>query len=167
VLKQVYGNGDGVAQLFYYHSFYYFEPDLNIKNKEVQKEILNIMDFWLQHGIDGFRIDAATLLFAQKGIEGSEVEDSAAILGEWYSFIKNKNPHAIMLGEADVEADQIPLYFGTGDRMELLYSFLLNRYIFLSFAQSNAKPMKDYIQKLPFPPEKAQWVHFIRNHMMS
>lgn len=154
---------NGEARQFYYHSFYHFEPDLNIANKDVQEEILNIMDFWMNLGIDGFRIDAATLMFDRKGVVGTEVLEPGQIMEQWNKHIKDRNPEGILLGEADVTIDKIPKFFGNGNRMDLLFNFLLNRYIFLSFAGQKAEPINNFLQQLPHPPEKAQWVDFLRN----
>lgn len=149
---------------FYYHSFYHFEPDLNVANPEVQREIEQVMHFWMKKGIDGFRMDAATLMFAKKGLEGTEVVTSTEMMEGWNTLVKAYKKDAIILGEADVTIDEIPQFFGQGGRMDLLYNFLLNRYIFLSLAKKDATDMKEFLKKLPVPPFKAQWVNFLRNH---
>ncbi len=155
---------NGESKLFYHHSFYHFQPDLNIANPKVQHEIEKIMDFWMEFGIAGFRIDAATFMFERKGLPGTEVPDADLVMDRWNKHIKEKNPDAILLGEADVTSDKVPLFFGNGKRMDLMYNFLLNRYIFLSFADKKTKPLYDFMKKLPTPPSGAQWVDFLRNH---
>lgn len=157
---------DPTAKKFFYHSFYHFEPDLNVANPDVQEEIDKIMTFWMEKGIDGFRMDAATLMFYKKGLDGTEVtEDKAAeMLEHWNNLVSSINPEAIILGEADVTIPEIPLYFGRGGRMQLLYNFLLNRYIFLALARQESQPITEFIKKLPVPPFTAQWVNFLRNH---
>lgn len=154
---------DALAKEFYFHRFYHFQPDLNIANRRVQEEIFNIVEFWLKLGIAGFRIDATKLLFARKGKEGTEVTNAEEFLNSLNTFIKKINPEAIMLGEADIEPSEISFYFGNGQRMHLLYNFLLNRYLFLALARGDAEPMCRELQLLPKPPLKAQWVNFLRN----
>src|SRR6185437_1502470 len=154
---------DAVAKEFYFHRFYHFQPDLNIANKKVQEEIFTIAEFWLKFGIAGFRIDATRLLFARKGKDGTEVSNAKEFLNSLHTFIKKINPEAIMLGETDIESKEIDFYFGNGKRIHLLYNFLLNRYIFLSFARQNANFMSKELQSLPTPPLNAQWVNFLRN----
>lgn len=155
---------DADVNAFYYHSFYRFEPDLNTKNPKVQKEIDKILQFWMEKGIDGFRMDAATLMFDRKGIPGTEIENPGPIMEHWHDIVKEYNPEGVILGEADVTPDKIATFFGTGGRMDLLFNFLLNRYIFLSFAKKDAEPMREFLHKLPVPPFAAQWVNFLRNH---
>lgn len=153
----------GDAREFYYHSFYHFEPDLNIVNPKVQEEIIKIMDFWMDLGIDGFRVDAATLMFDRKGIIGTEVLDPSSIMKSWSKHIKDRNPEGILLAEADVTIDKISMFFGEGQQMDLLFNFLLNRYLFLSLAEKKSTPINDFIVTLPKPPVSAQWVNFLRN----
>jgi maltose alpha-D-glucosyltransferase/alpha-amylase len=154
---------DGTAKAFYFHSFYYFEPDLNIANKKVEEEIFSIVEYWMKTGIDGFRIDAATMLFERKGLDGTEVKNAAVFLESLQAYIKKVQPEAILLAEADVSAEKIGFFFGEGNRMNLLYNFLLNRYIILGLAHEEATPIIDEFKKLPVPPESAQWVNLLRN----
>lgn len=151
-----------VAKMFYYHSFYHFEPDLNIANPAVQKEIVEIMNYWLDLGVDGFRMDAATLMFDKKGIPGTEVHNAPRLMREWRAMVDKKN--AIILAEADVTEDKVELFFGDGDRMNLMFNFLLNRYLFLAFARRDSVPISSFLSTLPIPPDDAQWVNFLRNH---
>jgi maltose alpha-D-glucosyltransferase/alpha-amylase len=154
---------DGVAKEYYFHSFYNFEPDLNIANKDVQEEIYKVIDFWLAYGISGFRIDAATMMFDQRGLPGTGIAYSGKMMEEMNAFIKTRNKDAIMLAEADVSANKISHFFGKGNRMQLLYNFLLNRFIFAAFAEQDALPIRRELAKLPVPPKSAQWVNFLRN----
>lgn len=149
---------------YYFHDFYKFEPDLNIVNPVVRQEIFNIMEFWLSFGITGFRVDAATMLFDRKGIKGTELKDSGDFMEKMHAFVTSRNPEALLLGEADVKDGKIEHFFGDGNRMSLLYNFLLNRYLFLSLAQENADGAEERLATLPQPPRNAQWVNFLRNN---
>lgn len=154
---------DPVAKMFYFHRFYNFQPDLNVANPEVQAEIIDIMRFWLNYGISGFRLDAATMMFERKGIEGTGVKNADAFIEEMHRFVKGINPDAIILGEADVKADEVSFFFGNGNRISLLLNFLLNRYIFLGLARGDGEPIAKELTTLPKPPHSAQWVNFLRN----
>lgn len=151
------------AKEFYYHWFYRYQPNLNIANPQVQKEIYKIVDFWLTTGICGFRVDAATQMFEVKGIAGTEVKNPEKFMEDLTKHVHKKNPEAILLAEADVEASQVQLFFGTGGRMQLLYDFLLNRYIFLSLAKKESSYMQKCLESLPLPPADSQWMNFLRN----
>jgi maltose alpha-D-glucosyltransferase/alpha-amylase len=122
------------------------------------------MDFWMDLGIAGFRMDAATMMFDRKGLVGTEVLNPGEIMERWNKHIKSRNPQGILLGEADVKIEKVPLFFGKGHRMDLLFNFLLNRYLFLAFAKNDATAIYKFMKKLPEPPEDAQWLDFLRNH---
>lgn len=155
---------DGVAKEFYYHRFYRFQPDLNIKNPLVQEEIFSIIEFWLKLGIDGFRVDAAPLLFDRKGgIEETTFENPGQFLENMHAFIRKINPEAVLLAEVDISEKKTDQFFSEQGRMDLIYNFLLNRYVFLSLARGEAYSIKEELARLPVPPRNAQWVNFLRN----
>lgn len=150
------------AGAYYHHKFYSFEPDLNVANPEVQKEIMSIIEFWLAFGIDGFRVDAATHLLRGKGVKDTAVRKPAAFLRNLRKAATKKDEATILLAEADVAPDQIDFYFGKGDRFNMLYNFLLDNCMFLALAREEANPIADFLQR-PMPPENCQWANFVRN----
>ncbi|RDV16738.1 trehalose synthase [Pontibacter diazotrophicus] len=150
------------AGAYYHHQFYSFEPDLNVANPEVQKEILSIIEFWLAFGIDGFRVDAATHLLRSKGIKGTAVKKPAAFLKSLREAATKKSDATILLAEADVEPEKLDFYYGKGNRFNMLFNFLLDNYLFLALAREDAKPIADYLNR-PIPPADCQWANFLRN----
>ncbi len=153
---------DRVAGQYFYHRFYRFEPDLNAFNPEVRDELLRIMDFWLSFGIAGFRIDAASHLIEPPGPHHAAGE-SHEILKELRRYADLRNPGTALLGETDVEPDQLATYFGKGDELHMLYNFFLDNYLFLALAEERAEPLARVLQRLPAIPEHCQWVNFLRN----
>jgi maltose alpha-D-glucosyltransferase/alpha-amylase len=150
------------AGAFYHHQFYHFMPDLNMANPDVQKEIRSIIEFWIAFGVDGFRLDAATHLLDGKGLPGTRVKKPAEFLRGLRKTATQKSKATILLAEADVEPDQLGIYFGRGDRINMLFNFLLDNYIFLALALEDAKPVAEFLKK-PLPPKKCQWTNFLRN----
>lgn len=147
---------------YYHHQFYNFEPDLNVANPDVQHEIKSIIEFWLSFGVDGFRVDAATHLLNGKGVKGTVFKKPASFLKSLRKAVTKKSKAAILLAEADVPPDKIKFYFGKGERINMLFNFLLDNYIFLSLAREDAKPVADFL-KDPLPPKHCQWANFLRN----
>jgi maltose alpha-D-glucosyltransferase / alpha-amylase len=150
---------DQKAKAYYMHHFYKEQPDLNIANPEVRKEIIKIMGFWLQMGVSGFRIDAAHIMV-------HETKDNVfEMLEEMRTFIESRNPNAILLAEANVEADEIQPFFGSKNgqkRMHLMFNFLSNKNMFLCFARQSAEPL---IKALELTKNvEGEWVNFIRHH---
>lgn len=162
------GEEDGVwtyekrAGAYYHHKFYSFEPDLNVANPEVREEIKSIIEFWLSFDIDGFRVDAATHLLADKGLPGTSVNKPAAFLKDLRKAATKKNNGAILLAEADLPAEELSFYYGKGERFHMMFNFLLANYIFLALAREQALPVANFL-KLKMPPHRCHWANFLRN----
>ena len=160
---------DEEAGAWYMHRFYAHQADLNIANPEVRAEILKIMGFWLQLGVSGFRIDAVPFLIEYKGLKEEPERDPLLLLSEMRDFLDWRMASAIMLAEANVEREKAPDYFGgsafgTDERMNMLFDFPLNQYLWLGFVRESAKPVADALRTRPDVPMKAQWAVFLRNH---
>ncbi|MBD2307414.1 alpha-glucosidase C-terminal domain-containing protein [Chroococcidiopsis sp. FACHB-1243] len=155
---------DEQAGAYYLHHFYKEQPDLNIANPAVREEICKIMGFWLELGISGFRIDAAPFLIMGIGIPEAKAEDLEEFLIDMRAFLVSRRADAVLLAEANVDADQIPVYFGNGDKMQLLFSFLLNQHMFLALARQDAATLIDGLKTLPDAHRSCQWLNFVRHH---
>lgn len=149
---------------YYLHHFYKEQPDLNIGNPAVREEICKIMGFWLTLGVSGFRIDAAPFLIEPLGIEGARAEDLEAFIPTMRNFVTHRSSDAILLAEANVSPDQIPLFFGNGQGMHMLFSFLLNQYTFLALARQDSQTLVEGFKILPEAPADSQWLNFVRHH---
>ena len=154
---------DEEAEAYYYHTFYPFQPDLNIANPAVQKEIQRIMHFWLKLGISGFRLDAATHMVRQKGDEKFE-GNPHDVFRHFRRFVEFQRRDAILLAEVDVEPDKYQDFFGNEDQMHMLFNFYVNNYIFLALAREEAAPLAKALKNLPRNSEREQLANFIRNH---
>jgi maltose alpha-D-glucosyltransferase / alpha-amylase len=154
---------DEQAGSHYLHRFYDHQPELNIENPAVRDEILKIMGYWLQLGISGFRLDAAPYLIDMRGINENG-ESNYAYLEEFRRFLDVRRGNAIMIAEANVEPKKKNEYFGVGNRMQMVFNFYLNQYMFLALARQSAKPLIDALKKIPPVPTYCQWANFVRNH---
>jgi maltose alpha-D-glucosyltransferase/alpha-amylase len=154
---------DEEAGAYYYHTFYPYQPDLNIGNPEVRAEIRQIVGFWLQLGVSGFRVDAAPHLIEEKGRSGPD--DPHRFLRELRRFASVRRGDAALLAETDVEPQQLASFFGSGagDEMNLLFDFVLDNQLFLALARGEAEPLRTALQLLPPRPETGQWANFVRN----
>lgn len=148
---------------YYYHTFYKYQPDLNVANPAVQEEILNIINFWMKTGIAGFRIDAVPHILKNKGEERFQ-GDPYDVIDIWKGAILAHDKEAILIGEADVEPEDYPKFFNKGKKINGLFNFFLNNYLFLAMAEHCAKPLKKAFERLPSPGYHGQYLNFIRNH---
>lgn len=146
---------------YYHHKFYDFEPDLNIKNPEVRKEIKEIIRYWLDFGVSGFRLDAATFLFNH--FKNDEKETPGQVMEDFQRFLVSIKKDAFFLAEADVDISKITDFTGQGNRMNMLLNFPLNSSLFLSLARGSARPIVERLKSLPDFPENVYWVNFVRN----
>jgi maltose alpha-D-glucosyltransferase / alpha-amylase len=155
---------DRQARAYYFHRFYNFQPDLNVGNPAVREEIERIMGFWLQLGVTGFRIDAAPFIIEDKRQGGALGPEQYGWLTEFRRFLSWRRGDAMTLAEANVAPDEILNFFGSGDRMNLLFNFWTNMHLFLAVAREDATPLVDAFAKLPTLPPTAQWANFLRNN---
>ncbi len=155
---------DRVAGMWYFHRFYKFQPDLNISHEEVRREICRIIGFWLQVGVSGFRVDAAPFVFELKGMDTENAPEAYEYLREFREYLSWRTGDAVLLAEANVAVDKILDYFGAGDKMHMLFNFILNQHLFLALARQEATPLVEGLLKAPAIPENCQWANFLRNH---
>lgn len=155
---------DEEAGAYYFHRFYKFQPDLNIANPAVQEEIRKIMMFWIQMGVSGFRVDAAPFLIELKGIDDAAVSDPHQYLHEFHEYLSWRKGDAIMLAEANVTMEEASKYYGNGDKMHMLFHFLLNQKLFLALVRKDPAPLVEAIKASPPLPDIGQWGVFLRNH---
>ncbi|MEJ8491456.1 alpha-amylase family protein [Klebsiella pneumoniae] len=153
---------DEQAGQYYRHMFYHHEPDLNLAHPPVIAEIENIITFWLQAGVSGFRLDAASHLVKQAG-KGDETR-GYPLLTHLRQVVQRLNPDAILLGEVDVAVEDYRHYFGQGDRLQMVLNFWLNKYLYLSLAQQRAAPVVKALQAMVTPPDGCCFVNWLRNH---
>ena len=155
---------DEKAGAYYFHRFYAHQADLNIANPAVRDEIRKVMGFWLELGVSGFRVDAAPFLIELKGLEGVEVSEPYEYLKEFRDYLSWQRGDAIMLAEANVSTDEAAAYFGGGDKLQMLFDFVLNQHVMLALARGTATPIAEGLRLLPSIPETGQWANFLRNH---
>jgi maltose alpha-D-glucosyltransferase/alpha-amylase len=154
---------DNEARQFYRHVFYSHEPDLNIANPQVRDEIRRIMAYWLRLGVCGFRIDAAPHMIAQARVANPR-DDGLWWLNEMKSFVAQRSPIAILMGEADVRVHEYSAYFDHGRRLTWLLDFWLNNHTFLALARGSAQPLVDAMNERTAAPGDCSHVAWLRNH---
>ena len=141
-------NYEECAKAYYFHRFYDFQPDLNTSNPEVQAEILKIMGFWLQLGVDGFRMDAVPFVIAQKGARSQSRASSTTCCDRSASSSPGAEGAAIILGEANVLPRTDLEYFGdSGERLQMMFNFEVNQHLFFALASGDSRPLVKAMQE--------------------
>jgi maltose alpha-D-glucosyltransferase / alpha-amylase len=152
---------DEQAGRWYFHRFYHFEPDLDISNPDVRRELRETMEFWLDLGVAGFRVDAAHFLVQKLAERGDK--DPHRPLKEMHDAVSAARHDGVLLGEADVELEQLPEFFDDDRQMQLLLNFYLDNNLFLALARNEAEPVARILRALPRIPPEGQWANFLRN----
>ncbi len=149
---------------YYWHRFYSHQPDLNYDNPEVREEIKNVVRFWLDMGLDGFRCDAVPYLFEREGTSCENLPETHEYFKELRKLVDTEFPGTILLAEANQWPTDAKAYFGNEDEFHMAFNFPLMPRIFIALATESAAPIVNIInQTLPIPPT-CDWGIFLRNH---
>jgi maltose alpha-D-glucosyltransferase/alpha-amylase len=149
---------------YYWHRFFHHQPDLNFENPEVQEAMLNVLRFWLDAGIDGFRLDAVPYLFEEDGSNCENLPRTHEYLKRVRSEIDARYPDRVMLAEANQWPADVVEYFGEGDECHMAFHFPVMPRMFMALRREEAKPMLEILRNTPHIPENCQWGLFLRNH---
>ncbi|MBU6449558.1 MAG: maltose alpha-D-glucosyltransferase [Rhodospirillales bacterium] len=155
---------DEQAGAFYWHRFYHHQPDLNFDNPQVVKEILKIMRYWLDLGIDGLRLDAVPYLIERDGTNNENLPETHAILRQIRTALDAHAPGRMLLAEANQWPEDAQKYFGDGDECHMAFHFPLMPRMYMAIAQEDRFPITDIMRQTPDIPEHCQWAIFLRNH---
>jgi trehalose synthase len=156
---------DDKAERWFLHHFYSHQPDLNIGNQRVRDEIAKIAGFWLELGVDGFRVDAVPFLIDTSQVPDVNL-DPHEILRQLRSFISRRRGDGLLLGEVNLEPEQLIDFFGgeDADEVNLLFNFTLMQAIWLSLARQDAEPLAEALRETIAVSEECQYANFVRNH---
>ncbi|WP_029215667.1 maltose alpha-D-glucosyltransferase [Kallotenue papyrolyticum] len=155
---------DPVAGQYYWHRFFSHQPDLNYDNPKVRREMLRVMNYWLDMGLDGFRVDAVPYLFEREGTNCENLPETHAYLKELRRAIDRRYRGRILLAEANQWPEDLLPYFGNGDEFHMAFNFPVMPRMFMALRREERRPIIDIIQRTPDIPENCQWCLFLRNH---
>jgi len=155
---------DPVAQSYYWHRFFSHQPDLNFDNPNVFKEVVRVMKFWLDTGVDGLRLDAIPYLVEREGTNNENLPETHDVIRRLRKWIDDNYPDRMMLGEANQWPEDVRPYFGDGDECHMAFHFPVMPRIYMAVAQEDRHPIADIMRQTPEIPENCQWAIFLRNH---
>ncbi|MFL6216513.1 MAG: maltose alpha-D-glucosyltransferase [Blastocatellia bacterium] len=155
---------DEQAGAFYWHRFFSHQPDLNYDNPDVQQAILDVVKFWLDFGIDGFRVDAVPYLYEREGTICENLPETHAFLKRLRAFVHERYPDALLLAEANQWPEDVVAYFGDGDEFQMCYHFPIMPRLFMAIRQEDRRPIVEILERTPAIPRNCQWGMFLRNH---
>jgi maltose alpha-D-glucosyltransferase/alpha-amylase len=155
---------DAVAGQYYWHRFFSHQPDLNYANPDVREAILDVLRFWLDLGLDGFRLDAVPYLFEREGTNCENLPETHEYLKRIRREVDEHYPDRVLLAEANQWPADVVEYFGNGDECHMAFHFPVMPRMFMSLRREEAVPIYEILRYTPHIPETAQWGLFLRNH---
>jgi maltose alpha-D-glucosyltransferase/alpha-amylase len=155
---------DPVAKAYFWHRFFSHQPDLNFDNPQVLDAVLQIMRFWLDMGVDGFRLDAVPYLVEREGTNNENLRETHQVIKQLRAAIDANYQNKFLLAEANQWPEDVREYFGDGDECHMAYHFPLMPRIYMSIAQEDRYPITEIMQQTPDIPDSCQWAIFLRNH---
>ena len=157
---------DPIAGQYFWHRFFSHQPDLNYDNEAVWLEMFEVVRFWLNLGLDGFRCDAVPYLYEREGTNCENLPETHNFLRELRKMVDTEYPGRILLAEANQWPSDVIAYFGTEDEPEfhMAFHFPLMPRMFMAMRQETRTPIVEIMESTPAIPAGCQWAIFLRNH---
>jgi maltose alpha-D-glucosyltransferase/alpha-amylase len=157
---------DPLSKSYYWHRFFSHQPDLNYDNPQLREEVWNIMKFWLDLGVDGFRVDAVPYLVEREGTSCENLPETHEVLRWLRARLDENYPNLgkILLAEANMLPDQTRAYFADGNEFHMAFHFPIMPRMFAAVQLEDRKLLVDVLNQTPAIPEQCQWGLFLRNH---
>lgn len=155
---------DPISQSYYWHRFFSHQPDLNYDNPAVREEMWDVMKFWLEMGVDGFRLDAVPYLIEREGTNCENLPETHEIIKDLRRRVDEQFPGVMLLAEANQWPSDLRPYFGNGDEFHMAFHFPLMPRMFMGVRLEDRKPITEILQQTPEIPANCQWCLFLRNH---
>ena len=149
---------------YYWHRFFAHQPDLNYDNPDVADTMLDVVRYWLDVGLDGFRLDAVPYLFERDGTDGENLPETHDYLRRLRKEVDSLYPGKVLLAEANQWPEDVVQYFGDGDECHMCFHFPLMPRMFMSVRREQRYPITEILARTPPIPEEGSWGIFLRNH---
>jgi maltose alpha-D-glucosyltransferase / alpha-amylase len=155
---------DPLAKANYWHRFFSHQPDLNFDNPAVRAAMLDVVDFWLEMGVDGLRLDAVPYLFEREGTSCENLPETHAFLADLRSHVDRNFPNRMLLAEANQWPEDAVSYLAEGKECHMAFHFPLMPRMFMAVRLEDRFPITDIWDQTPAIGDTCQWALFLRNH---
>jgi maltose alpha-D-glucosyltransferase/alpha-amylase len=155
---------DNAAGAYYWHRFFQHQPDLNYDNPELREAMLGVLRFWLDLGLDGFRMDAVPYLYEREGTSCENLEETHGFLKHVRRELSDRYVDRVLLAEANQWPEDVVQYFGDGDECHMAFQFPVMPRMFMALRREEAAPIYEILDRTPPIPDNCQWGLFLRNH---
>ncbi len=155
---------DPEAKAYYWHRFFSHQPDLNFDNPVVVEEIIRVMRFWLDLGVDALRLDAIPYLVERDGTTCENLPETHAVIKQIRRALDQEYEGRMILAEANQWPKDVQAYFGDGDECHMAFHFPLMPRLFMALRLEDRHPVTDIMAQTPPIPPNCHWGLFLRNH---
>lgn len=155
---------DDLTGQYFWHRFYSEQPDLNYDNPAVQQEMIDIVDFWMELGIDGFRVDAVPYLFERENTNCENLPETHDYVKRLREHVERKWPGRVLLAEANQWPEDVRAYLGDDDEFHMAFHFPIMPRLYMALKQKTRRSIVDIMKRTPTIPPRTQWCVFLRNH---
>ena len=155
---------DEITGELFWHRFYASQPDLNYDNPVVREKMKDVIRYWLDLGVDGYRADAVPYLIEREGTSCENLPETHDYLKEVRRLMDDEYPDRVLLCEANMWPEDVRPYFGDGDEFHMGFHFPIMPRIYMALKKGDYRDMKNILDRTPEIPENCQWVTFLRNH---
>ena len=155
---------DPISKSYYWHRFFGHQPDLNFDNPAVREAMWDVMKFWCEIGVDGFRLDAVPYLVEREGTSCENLPETHAVIKDLRMRLDQAYPGKMLLAEANQWPADVRAYFGEADEFHMAFHFPLMPRMFMAVKLEDRKPIIEILEQTPQIPENCQWCIFLRNH---
>ncbi|MDH5264129.1 MAG: maltose alpha-D-glucosyltransferase [Betaproteobacteria bacterium] len=155
---------DPEAKAYFWHRFFSHQPDLNFDNPKVLRAVFRTMRFWLDMGVDGFRLDAIPYLIEREGTSNENLPETHRVIKEIRTLLDAHYRGRVLLAEANMWPEDVREYFGNADECHMAYHFPMMPRMYMAMAQEDRHPLVEIMQQTPEIPDSCQWAIFLRNH---
>ncbi|HXV71961.1 MAG TPA: maltose alpha-D-glucosyltransferase [Acidimicrobiia bacterium] len=155
---------DPVAGAYYWHRFFSHQPDLNFENPAVHEAVFDVLDYWLDLGVDGLRLDAVPYLYEEEGTMCENLPLTHEFLKKLRARMDSRYEDRLFIAEANQWPEDAVAYFGDGDECHMSFHFPLMPRLFMALRMENRFPVIDILDQTPDIPDGSAWAIFLRNH---
>ena len=157
---------DEEAGRWYLHRFYSHQPELNVAHREVRDELAQVLGYWLEQGLAGFRVDAVPFLLEPTGLPDDAIVDPHELMRDLRRYVSRHRGDAMLLGEVNLPPKELRTFFGDedGDELHMCFNFPVNQALYLALVRGDTRPLASALHAQPTLPDDCQWANFVRNH---
>ncbi len=152
------------ARAFYWHRFGPHQPDLNYDCLAVRDEMLKVLRFWADLGVDGLCLNGASYLAERVGVGSEHLPETHATLRFFREELARDYPHIMLEAGVNAWPRRAAEYFGSGGECQTVPNLALAPQAFLALRQELSAPLARLAAQMPMLPAACQWVTLLRNH---